>query len=389
MISSGIYKQLCPVLYGAGVIDRTGEVCKELGLKKVMLVTDPGIVSVGHDKKVVAALESAGVECVVWADAKPECPSANVKEGAAVARASQVDGIVGLGGGSGLDTAKAISVVTPNKDEILDHLVELFAGDITLEHPQMPVVLIPTTFGTGSECTFVSVVNDPVTDSKMTLVAPPSYAVVDPALAVGLPAFPTAITGLDALSHAVEAAGSKNCTHHTDMLSREVLSFVVEWLPKACADTQALEPREYMALASNFAGIAFNESDVNVGHATAHAIGHTFHIPHGLACAWVTPASFELLGKYFPVKLKKMAPIVGVNCSCEGEELGKVVADANRALMKELGIPTMAEKGIDRETFLAMAESIWQEPLTKKYLYDLTLEDVQNFLTSVYDNYKG
>ncbi len=387
MLNCGTYKQLCPVLYGAGVTEKTGEVAKELGLRKVMLVTDPGIVSVGHDKKVVKALESAGVECVVWAEAKPECPAGNVKDGARVARENHVDGIVGLGGGSGLDTAKAISVVTPNEDGILDHLVELFTGQMTLPKPQMPVILIPTTFGTGSESTYVAVVNDPVTDSKMGLVAPPSYAVVDPALAVGLPAFPTAITGLDALSHATESITSKNCTYHTEMMAFEVMGLINQWLPKACADVTALEPREYMSLASNFAGIAFNESDANVGHAVAHTIGHTFHIPHGLACAWVNPASIELMGKYFPEKVEKLAPIFGVECGCKGEKLAKAAADANRALMKKLGIPTMAEKEIGREQFLALAETVLNDGLTGSYEYPLTLDDITAFMTSVYDNY--
>ena len=286
-----------------------------------------------------------------------------------------------------MDTAKAISVITPNKDEIIDHLVELFAGEISLEHPQMPVILIPTTFGTGSEVTFVSVVNDPVTDSKATLVAPPSYAVVDPALAVGLPAFPTAITGLDALSHATEALSTKGCTYHTELLAFETIKLVNEWLPKACADTKELEPREYMSLASNFAGIAFNEANVNVGHATAHAVGHLFHIPHGLACAWVNPASIELMGKYFPEKVKRMAPFYGVTCGCEGEKLAKAVADANRKLMKQLGIPTMAEKEITREQLMELAESIHGEALTKFYQYELSLDEVKTFLASVYDNY--
>ena len=388
MLSSGVYKQLCPVLYGAGVTNRIGEVAKELGLKKLMIVTDPGIAKVGHDKKVVAALESAGVEYVVWAEAQPECPSQNVKDGAAVARANHVDGIIGLGGGSGLDTAKAISVLTPNKDEIMEHLVELVSGEIKLEHPQRPVILVPTTFGTGSEVTFVAVVNDPVTDSKMTLVAPPTYAVVDPALAMGLPAFPTAITGLDALSHATEALSTKGCTYHTELLAYESIKLVNEWLPKACADTTAQEPREYMSLASNFAGIAFNEANVNVGHATAHMIGHLYHIPHGLACAWVNPASIELMGKYFPEKVKHMAPYFGVSCDCEGKDLAKAVADADRKLMKTLGIPTLAEKGITREQVVELAESIQGEALTKFYEYELSVEEVKDFLISVYDNYQ-
>lgn len=387
MLPVGVYEQLCPTLFGAGAVAQTGEVVKKLGLKKVMVVTDPGIAAVGHDKKVVAALEAAGVDYVMWAEAKPECPADNVKDGARVARANRVDGIVGLGGGSGLDTAKAISVVTPNEDDILNHLVALYTGQMALPKPQIPVVLIPTTFGTGSEATQVAVVNDPVTDSKMGLVAPPSYAIIDPALAAGLPAFPTAITGLDALSHAVESVTSVNCTYHTDMLAFEAMRLITEWLPKACADTAALEPREYTAQASNLAGIAFNESDVNIGHATAHTIGHLFHIPHGLGCAWVTPATIELMGKYFPEKVKRMAPIFGVTCGCEGEKLAKAVADADRKLMKQLGVPTLAEKEIGRDQLMALAESIHNEALTAQHQHKLTLDDVKNFLASVYDNY--
>ena len=388
MLPTGTYVQLCPTLFGAGAVAKTGEVIKEMGLKKVMLVTDPGIVSVGHDKKVVAALESAGIECVVWSNAKPECPAENVKEGAGVARENQVEGIVGLGGGSGLDTAKAISVVAPNEDTIIDHLLDLWCGVMKLPHPQMPVVLIPTTFGTGSEATRVAVVNDPVTDSKMGMVAPPSHAIIDPALAVGLPAFPTAITGLDALSHAVESVTSINCTYHTEMLAFEAIRMIVEWLPKACADTTCLEAREYTAQASNLAGIAFSESDVNVGHATAHTIGHLYHIPHGLGCAWVTPATIELMGKYFPEKVKRLAPIFGIACDCEGEQLAKAVADANRKLMKTLGIPTLEEKGITREQVMELAKTVHNEALTQQHQFDLTMDDVTAYLASVYDNYR-
>lgn len=390
MLKSGVYLQLAPVLFGSGTHKQAGEKAKELGMTKAMLVTDEGIERLGHAGKIADSLKEAGLEVVIWNGAVQDCPEDSVKEAAKICRDNGVDGIVGVGGGSVLDTAKAIAAVAPNGDDVLDDIALYITGQKDYANPRLKQLLIPTTSGTGSESTFVSVVTSIKHDGKIGLPSPPDYAIVDPELTLGCPASITAFTGLDAFSHANEALTEKNNTPHSDLLSYEVIRLVTKWLPVAVKDINNLEAKEYLAFASNLAGIAFNESGVHVGHALAHQLGHKYNLPHGISCALLTPAVIEFVAKFYPEKTKKIGEAMGINIETDKpEEIGKIVADAVRDLAKEVKIPTFSELGLTREQVLEVGPLAYHspDPLCSAFDGPVTLEDVNTILEIAYDNY--
>lgn len=387
MLKSGVYTQLAPVLFGSGSVEAVGETVKGLGIRKAMVITDAGVVGVGHDKKVMASLEKAGVAAVLWDKVQPECPDSALREARAFALEHQIDGLIGLGGGSSMDTAKMSLVMIPNDiDDILNHLNPYLFGEKKYENPALPVILIPTTFGTGAESTFCGVISSEVEHAKIGVLCTPSYGIVDPMLAVGLPAQGTAFTGMDAFSHALESLGADNRTPHSDLLAFEAIRLLCMWLPKACADIQDPVPREYTALASNFAGIAFSEAGVHIGHCTAHFIGHDFHMAHGWACALNIPPIVELMGKHFPEKVAKLALIMGIDVA-EGEDLGVAVADGVRSLMRQVGIPSLASHGVTREQIMAYAPMVNENFLSHAFDIEIDLPLCEAYMASLYDNY--
>ncbi len=388
MLKSGVYTQLAPIQFGNGSVEMVGEIAKNLGINKAMVITDAGVVGVGHDKKVMASLEKAGVTALLWDRAQPECPDSALREARTFALEHQIDGLIGLGGGSSMDTAKISSIMIPNDiDDILNHLNTYLFGEKKYANPALPVVLVPTTFGTGAESTYCGVVSSEVENAKIGVLCNPSYGIVDPTLAVGLPAQGTAFTGMDAFSHALEALGGKKNTPHSDLLAYEAIRLLYQWLPKACQDVNALEPREYTALASNFAGISFSEAGVHIGHCTAHFIGHDFHMAHGWACALNVPPIIELMGKHFPEKTAALGRAMGLDVSETASNLGKTVANEARALMRRVGIPSLAAHGVSREQTMAYAPMINENFLSHAFDIEIDLPLCEAYLASLYDNY--
>ncbi|MDR2367361.1 MAG: iron-containing alcohol dehydrogenase [Deltaproteobacteria bacterium] len=388
-LKSGVYLQLAPVLFGSGTIKELGNKCKELGWKKVMVVTDQGVAKVGHDAKAANILKSAGLEVVIWANALPEVPDYNVLEGAAFARAEKVDGLVGVGGGSSLDCCKCVAVVAPNGDGIVDDVIAYLTGQKKYAVPPLPQILIPTTAGTGSECTFVAVITHKKLNQKIGLPSHSSFNIIDPELTLGTPNNITAACGLDAFSHAAEALTEVKNTVHSDLLAYEAMRLVAANLRKACSNPMDLEAREYLAVGSNFAGISFSESGVHMGHSIAHALGFHHHIPHGVACALVTPPTIEFAATHYPEKIKAIAGSLGIPApSGSPAQIGKVVADEVRKLMKDVDIPSVGKLNVSREQLLDLAQYVDGEPLCTTFAGPVTRAEIDKALASMYDDYK-
>ncbi|OAA88584.1 iron-containing alcohol dehydrogenase [Clostridium ljungdahlii] len=389
MLKSGIYTQLSPVLFGNGTLQQVGKKTKELGMNKILLVTDKKISEIGYAEKVANIIREEDVEVVIWDGVETDCPDYTVAAAAAIGREKAVDGIVGVGGGSTLDSAKAIAAVIPNGDEVLQEIVLYLTGQKNYAVKPLTMLLIPTTSGTGSESTFVSVISSETMQCKIGLPCPPDYAIVDPELTVGCPAFITAFTGMDAFSHANEALTEGKNTSHSDLLAYEAIRLITKWLPIAVKDINNVQARENLALASNFAGIAFNESGVHMGHSTAHALGHMYHISHGICCALVTPAIIEFAAKTYPEKMKKIGEIMGVTFSSEEPEaIGKAVGNAVRKLCKEIQIPSFKEQGFTKEQILAAKPMIYKEPLCMSFGGTIMEQDVITTLETLYDGYQ-
>ncbi|MFD1174817.1 iron-containing alcohol dehydrogenase [Paenibacillus puldeungensis] len=381
----GVYEQLAPILFGSGTVVQVGDKAKELGMTKVLVVTDKGIAAVGHPKKVVDSLKAAGIECKVWAEATGDCPTESVRAGSAVAREFGADGIVGIGGGSSLDTAKAIASIAANTDEILEQIPVYLSGQKSYPNAPLKSICIPTTAGTGSECTRVAVLNDEKLDMKIGLPAFPSLGIVDPELTVGSPASLTAFCGMDAFAHANECLASKLRTPHSELLGYEAIRLITKWLPVACADTKNLEARENLSLASNLAGISFSEGDIHLGHVIAHELGHKYNIPHGLGGAVATPAIIEFVALEYPETTKKIGDAMGLDLTgVTDAAVGREVADAVREMMLEINIPTLEEKGIQYYQVMEMLPAVMNHPLAASYDGTFTEDQVKRILEQTY-----
>lgn len=378
----GLYTQACPVLFGSGAVAQVGEKVKELGINKVMVVTDAGIIKVGHDKKVIASLDAAGVPWVLFDRSGPDAPDYIVQEAVSIFEEEGCDGLIGIGGGSSLDTAKGIAVAGANNGMT----VKEFLAAKLKEYPSLKLIMIPTTSGTGSESTRVAVITNTETHFKGGVRVTATYAIIDPELTLGTPQSITANCGLDAAAHAVEALTSKSYNPHADILALDAIKRIFKWLPVACDEPMNLEAREQLALASNFAGIAFADAHVHLGHVMAHGMGARYHMPHGYACAITTPVVIERSAPVVPEIIESIADAIGLELK-EGEDLGKQVADAFRCLMKRVGIPTLAESGYTIEQIDDLYDYVMSDGLRNFACFTLNDEVIHEALKDCYRLY--
>lgn len=382
------YTQLCPVAFGAGSVSTTGDVAQELGLKKILIVTDENVKKMGHAQKAIDSLTAAGIETFLFDKCEMDAPDYTVQSGADLVKSQGIDGIIGIGGGSVLDTAKGISALAPNEASISE-LLEAARKMTPLAKPSMELILIPTTSGTGSESTVIAVISDTENHEKIGAIAPPSFAIVDPKLTLGMPKPITLYTGMDALSHVCEALTSIQPNPHSDILCYDTIERIAKWLPVAAKEPTNLEARENLALASNNAGIAFNDAMVHLGHAIAHSMGATFHIPHGIACALVTPVMIELTAPVYPEKVKKIGASLGLTVhSSEPQAIGQEVAGGLRQFQKELGIPTLKDLNISREQIIGCTNYVANEGLRFLCPVPATEEIITESLAKIYDSYQ-
>ncbi|NMB40744.1 MAG: iron-containing alcohol dehydrogenase [Firmicutes bacterium] len=340
----GSFSRMVPVLFGPGASMHTGLKVKQAGIQKVLCVYDQGIKSAGIADKVIDNLKEAGLKVVIFDEVQPDPSDILINEAAQMAIAEKVDGIVGVGGGSSMDAAKAINVLLTNPAPINFYYVA--TGN---EHkPGKFMVLIPTTAGTGSEATPISVVSDIPTQSKKGVIGPATtaaLAIVDPELLLGLPPKVTASTGMDAFSHAVEALTSKGMNPMSDLLAEKAVSLIVENLDKAVKNGSDMAARTNMSFASLIAGMAFSDALVHWGHAIAHTIGAHHHVPHGVGCAVALPAAVEYVADAVPDKVQRVAQAMGLSIPKDLTplELGIKVADAIRDLNRGVGIPSLKD----------------------------------------------
>ena len=379
------YTQTCPVYFGAGAIECLPDRLKECGANRPMFVTGQTVSSCGILDRAIDVLKKSGFDYLVYNKMKMDAPDFLCTEAAVFARENGADAIIGLGGGSCLDAAKAIAVLCGNPGNTITQLI---TGTPFQEKP-LPMILVPTTSGTGSENTIFAVITCSQDGRKRSLFVSADAAIVDPELTFSLPAPITAYTGMDALAHAVEAYTSCRPCCSSDMMSLEAIRKIAKWLPVACENGQDLEARENMAAASNFAGIAFNNSATHIGHAMAHAIGATLHVPHGIACAWVTPEVLKLMAKYLPGRAADIASAMGMNSieKLGPEELGVRVAAQVRALMKKIGIPSCEEQRVSKEMMASCGDYAVTEKLRALCGAPVTDDEIRRALVNCVTEY--
>lgn len=364
--------------FGPGARKELPEVVKRLGKNKALIVTDAGLVKFGVAKMVTDVLDEAGIPFEIFSDVKPNPTVSNVKNGIEAYKASGADFIIAIGGGSSIDTAKAVGIVINNPE--FSDIVSL-EGCAPTTHKSVPIVALPTTAGTAAETTINYVIIDEENHKKMVCVDPndiPAVAIVDAELMYSLPASLTAATGMDALTHAIEGYITKGAWALSDMFEIEAIRMISRNLPTAVAEPSNPEARDAMAVAQYVAGMAFSNVGLGLVHGMAHPMGSLFDIPHGVANALLLPTIMEWNMPACLDKYPAIAEAMGVDISgMTREEAAQAACDAVKALAIKVGIPQhLSELGIGEKDIQALSEQAIADVCTPGNPRDVTIEDI-------------
>ncbi|GFO65247.1 iron-containing alcohol dehydrogenase [Geomonas paludis] len=363
-------------LMGVGSAKETGEQVKALGASKALIVTDKGLSAMGVADKIKEQVEAAGVKAVIFDGAEPNPTDINVHDGVKVYQENGCDAIISLGGGSSHDCGKGIGLVIGNGGHIRD-----FEG-VNKSTKSMPAfVAINTTAGTASEMTRFCIITNTDTHVKMAIVdwrCTPNIAINDPLLMVGKPAALTAATGMDALTHAVEAYVSTIATPITDACAIKAIELIAEFLSKAVANGEDLEARDRMAYAEYLAGMAFNNASLGYVHSMAHQLGGFYNLPHGVCNAILLPAVSQYNLIACPKRFADIAKALGENVDgLSVTEAGQKAIDRIRTLSASIGIPTgLKALNVKEEDLAIMAENAKKDACQFTNPRKATLEQV-------------
>lgn len=379
------FSQPAPIIFGRGALSVLGEKIKDMGCKKAMLICEKGIEDAGIAAKATAILDSAGVSYSVFNGVHADPPDSTVDEAGQAALREGADCLIGLGGGSSLDTAKAASILMTNPGPVRTYIT---AAPSTI-NTTTPLILIPTTAGTGSECTTVAIISLPDKNVKWGVFVNTSLAIVDPELMVTLPKSITAATGMDAFAHAAEAMTCLNWNYHSDLFAEAAIRKISKYLLICCDEPDNIDARSEMALAANWAGLAFNNPITHVGHAVADAFSCYFHTPHGLNCALALPETMALVAPAVPERMRTIAGAMGISLSGDetGEQLGNLVADSIRDIMRSAGMASLKQMGYTREQVVSFAPDVIANHLSSYCPVKIDEKTAGDLLAAVYDTY--
>ncbi len=344
------------IRFGAGLLSKLGDIVKDHIGNRILLVTDPGMLTTDIVDRSLEALKSSGVEATLYSNVRADPPEEIVLEATEVAIECGAEAIVGLGGGSSLDVAKLVALLAYGNEKL-----EQVYGVGNAKGPRLPLILVPTTAGTGSEVTPISIVTTG-TNEKMGVVSPvilPDIALLDPELTLGLPAHITAATGIDAMVHAIEAFASANPNNNpiSRNLATEALRLMGASLEKAVHNGTDINARSDMLLGSMLAGQAFANSPVAAVHALAYPLGGHFHIPHGLSNALVLPHVLSFNTKVAPKPYAEIAPYAFPELAkLENQERAEAFCKAMAALSERCGLQqTLREMNIPQDMLPRLA----------------------------------
>ena len=362
--------------HGAGSIHEiVGEV-KGRGLHKALVCSDPDLVRFGVTKRVLDVLDGAGLAYELYSDIKPNPTIENVQTGVAAFKKSGADYLVAIGGGSSMDTCKAIGIIIANP-EFED--VRSLEGVAPTRHPSVPIIAIPTTAGTAAEVTINYVITDVEKKRKFVCVDVhdiPVVAIIDPDMMSTMPKGLTAATGMDALTHAIEGYITKAAWEMTDMFHLKAIELISKHLRGAVANTK--EGREGMALGQYIAGMGFSNVGLGIVHSMAHALGAVYDTPHGVANAILLPTVMEYNAPATGEKYRDIAKAMGVEGTerMTQAEYRKAAVDAVRQLSKDVGIPQDLKAIVKEQDVKFLAESAMADACRPGNPKDPTLEDI-------------
>jgi alcohol dehydrogenase class IV len=349
------------VHFGRGVSRSLVPLLRDRGAKQVFFVSDKGLRAAGLLDEPLKALKDAGFQVRVFDEALPDAPDYLVEAAAGQARAFGTDTFVSLGGGSSIDTAKAANILLANSGSLRD-----YAGLNRVPGPGLPHIAIPTTAGTSSEMTAAAVISDEKNKKKMVFFGrniSASVALIDPELTYRLPPALTASTGMDALTHALEAYISTAASPITDAVAPEAIALIAANLPLAYRDGMNAEARDKVMLGCQLAGFCFSNTGLGLVHSMAQPMGAHCHVPHGLANAICLPLALGYSLSGAPGhKIRRMAAALGVETDAgNGDSLGREICSVLKNLAGLLRIPTIVEAGVTEEAIPAMAADALEE----------------------------
>ena len=369
--------------HGAGAIGEIATEAKGRGFAKAFVCSDPDLIKFGVTKKVLDVLEGANLAYEVYSNIKPNPTVENVKTGVEAFKKSGADYIIAIGGGSSMDTAKAIGIIINNPD---------FADVVSLEgvapttKPAVPTFAVPTTAGTAAEVTINYVITDTEKNRKMVCVDPhdiPVVAFIDPDMMSSMPKGLTAATGMDALTHAIEGFTTKAAWEMTDMMHLKAIENISKSLRGAVENTP--EGREGMALGQYVAGMGFSNVGLGIVHSMAHPLGAVYDTPHGVANAIILPTVMEYNAEATGDKYKYIAAAMGVEGTekMSVEEYRKAAIDAVKQLSKDVGIPVDLKEIVDPKDLDFLAQSAYDDACRPGNPRDTSVEEIKELYKSL------
>ena len=362
--------------HGAGAIQEIATEVTKRGFKKAFVCSDPDLVKFGVTKKVTDVLDNAGLAYEVYSQIKPNPTIENVQTGVAAFKAAGADYLIAIGGGSSMDTAKAVGIII-NNPEFED--VRSLEGVADTKKPCVPIIAVPTTAGTAAEVTINYVITDVEKKRKFVCVDPhdiPVIAVIDPEMMSSMPKGLTAATGMDALTHAIEGYTTKAAWEMTDMFHIKAIELISDSLRGAVENTP--EGREGMAMGQYIAGMGFSNVGLGIVHSMAHALGAVYDTPHGVANAILLPTVMEYNADATGDKYKYIAKAMGVEGveDMTQEEYRKAAVDAVKKLSADVGIPADLKEIVKEEDIQFLAESAYADACAPGNPKDASVEDI-------------
>ena len=369
--------------HGAGAIAEIANEAKTRAFKKAFVCSDPDLIKFGVTKKVTDVLDNAGLAYEIYSNIKPNPTIENVQTGVAAFKKSGADYLIAIGGGSSMDTAKAIGIIIANP-EFED--VRSLEGVAPTKKPSIPIIAVPTTAGTAAEVTINYVITDVEKKRKFVCVDThdiPVIAVVDPDMMSSMPKGLTASTGMDALTHAIEGYITKGAWEMTDMFHLKAIELISKNLRGACENTK--EGREGMALGQYIAGMGFSNVGLGIVHSMAHALGAVYDTPHGVANAILLPTVMEYNAPCTGTKYKDIAIAMGVEGveNMSQEEYRKAAVDAVKKLSADVGIPADLKAIVKAEDVDFLAQSAMDDACRPGNPKDPTFEFIKNLYLSL------
>ena len=387
-MSTSAFFSPTPFVFERGAAKSVGQRFKAMGSTKILLVCDKGIAASGLAARITGYLKDADLEVIVYDGVQADPPDWSAEESGKLGVDNNVDGFLGLGGGSSIDTAKASAVLQAGGFPLSKHYMSPGLPPTPLPVPMKPLIVIPTTAGTGSEVSPGGIITESATGAKQSVNCPTTLALVDPEMSIGLPPAITAMTGFDALCHAIESLTSKEPNAAARVLGMEAVRLVATNLEEAVVNGANMEAREGMQLAASLAIMSIIGPFCHIPHDIGMAIGSKLHIPHGAACAYNLAESMRYIGPSIPKQMKDVAVAMlqDVPVNAMPEEITDIVVKAILDLAKRAKMPKITDYVKTKEEYLGKADFIFEIMPFVFSPIPVTKEALVEILSKSYDN---